>query len=82
MRIDGVSTVAEESYRLRYGAGFDVPLVSVGAHNPGGLNPTGPTVSVYSNTGSWVTAYRCGTAVAFRRDIAPEARPPVPDRRP
>ena len=45
------------------GAGFDVPLVSVGAHNPGGLNPSGPTVSVYSNTGSWVTAYRCGTAV-------------------
>ena len=47
---------------------FDVPLVCVGAHNPGGhqphLVPPGtPTVSVYSNTGGWVTAYRCGTAV-------------------
>jgi len=38
--------------------GFDVSIASVGA-----LNPDGATVSVYSNTGSWVTAYRCGTAV-------------------
>jgi hypothetical protein len=42
---------------------FDVPVVSVGANNPGGLNKSGPTVSVYSNTGAWVTSYRCGTAV-------------------
>jgi subtilisin family serine protease len=38
--------------------GFDVSVTSVGS-----LNPDGSAVSVYSNTGSWVTAYRCGTAV-------------------
>jgi subtilisin family serine protease len=38
--------------------GFDLPLMSVGAHNP-----DGSTVSAFSNTGHWVRAYRCGTAV-------------------
>jgi subtilisin family serine protease len=39
-------------------SGFDVALVSVGS-----LNPDHSTVSVYSNTGPWVSTYRCGTAV-------------------
>jgi subtilisin family serine protease len=38
-------------------------MVSVGSFNPGGLNRSKVTVSVYSNTGPWVMAYRCGTAV-------------------
>jgi serine protease len=38
--------------------GFDVPLASVGAYNADGR-----TVSVYSNTGHWVRAYRCATPV-------------------
>ena len=38
-------------------------------------------MSVYSNTGSWVTAYRCGTAVVstmpttFNGSLQPVARP-------
>jgi serine protease len=34
------------------------PLTSVGA-----LNPNDGTVAAFSNTGSWVHAYRCGVAV-------------------
>jgi len=34
------------------------PLVSVGA-----TNPSDDTVAAFSNTGSWVTHYRCGVAV-------------------
>ena len=35
-----------------------VPVCSVGA-----LNPEAVSVSAYSNTGSWVTSYRSGTAI-------------------
>jgi subtilisin family serine protease len=65
---NGASDVEFYPGAFSQSSSFDVPVVSVGAHNPGGhhahLVPPGtPTVSVYSNTGNWVTAYRCGTAV-------------------
>jgi subtilisin family serine protease len=60
---NGASDVEFFPAAFAEGSGFEVPLVSVGAHNPGGLNPGGRTVSVYSNTGTWVKGYRCGTAV-------------------
>jgi len=43
---------------LAPGADDGAPIVSVGA-----LNPDGRTVSIYSNTGSWVTNYAPGTMV-------------------
>jgi serine protease len=65
---NGASDVEFYPAAFSQSSNFDVPLASVGAHNPGGhqphvVPPGTPTVSVYSNTGKWVTTYRCGTAV-------------------
>jgi subtilisin family serine protease len=84
---NGVVVVAsagnDSTTRPLYPAAFcldaDVLLLSVGATNPNG------TDALFSNVGSWVTAYRSGAAVVstmpttFQGGLEPIARTTEPD---